>query len=200
MVALPSQAIPGIPIYCRRFKGNCKRIKSTCCNYVDQITSSSTTSTTTAYEEEYEEEYVDELEAGDGDPLDAQPSYVEEVFVKPTMEELNLVSESEEPAPTPPSSQYAPRFCSILKFNCATRGGHPCYRHPLKPEDASRSRFPSLKSNPAPAASKREEEPTKENIEETNVTAGDDLTRKEQKTKFSKPARSKFAGHSKAFT
>ena len=102
LVASLSEAVPGIPIYCRRFKGNCKRSTSNCCKYLNEsgsisstTTTSTTTTTTTAA---YEEEYVDELEASDGDPLDAQPSYVEEVFVKPTLEELNRESASEKSA------------------------------------------------------------------------------------------------------
>ena len=220
LVASLSEAVPGIPIYCRRFKGNCKRSTSNCCKYLNEsgsvsstTTTSTTTTTTTAA---YEEEYVDELEASDGDPLDAQPSYVEEVFVKPTLEELNLVSEPEETVETsaaPGTSQYAPRFCSILKFNCATRSTHPCCKNPLQPDVSSRrsSSGPFRPNSFVPPARKREEEPLKEEeeeeeepIEETEsdsesetAPAVVDQDKKEVKTKPSKPAKSKYSSRSK---
>jgi len=184
---------PGVPIYCRRFKGNCKRIQSSCCKYLDQLGSVTTPATTTTTEEVYEEEYVDELVPGDGDPLDAQPSYVEEVFVKPTLEELNLVTAPEEPAPVPRPSQYAPRFCSILKFNCATRSSHPCCRNPLQPDTKTKRPKPVFK--PPPVV--KEEEPVEEDIKETITAAPVDLTRKEQRSKFSKPSKSKYSSRSK---
>ena len=220
LVATLSEAVPGIPIYCRRFKGNCKRSTNLCCKYLKEdsssdsstttTTSSTTTTTTTAA---YEEEYVDELEASDGDPLDAQPSYVEEVFVKPTLEELNLVSAPEETSPAPEPSQYAPRFCSILKFNCATRSSHPCCKNPLQPDVSSRRSSSGLFSRPnsfSPPARKKEEEPLKEEeeeekpIEETEGESDESETapavdpdKKEAKSKLSKPAKSKYSSRSK---
>merc|ERR1719175_102958 len=164
LVASLSEAVPGIPIYCRRFKGNCKRSTNLCCKYLkdsssdSSTTTTSTSTTTTTTTAAYEEEYVDELEASDGDPLDAQPCYVEEVFVKPTLEELNLVSAPEETSPAPGPSQYAPRFCSILKFNCATRSSHPCCKNPLQPDvSARRSSSGLFRPNSfSPPARKRE--------------------------------------------
>lgn len=220
LVATLSEAVPGIPIYCRRFKGNCKRSNNLCCKYLKDSSSDSSTTiattstTTTTTTPAYEEEYVDELEASDGDPLDAQPSYVEEVFVKPTLEELNLVSAPEETSPAPGPSQYAPRFCSILKFNCATRSGHPCCKNPLQPDvSARRSSSGLLRPNSfSPPARKREEEPLKkeplteeeEPIEETEGESEESETapavepeRKESKSKLSKPAKSKYSSRSK---
>jgi len=217
LVATFSEAVPGIPIYCRRFKGNCKRSNNLCCKYLkDSSSDGSTTTTTTTISTitstttaAYEEEYVDELEASDGDPLDAQPSYVEEVFVKPTLEELNLVSAPEETSPAPGPSQYAPRFCSILKFNCATRSSHPCCKNPLQPDvSARRSSSGLFRPNSfSPPARKREEEPLKEEeeepIEETEGESDEsepapagDPDRKEAKSKL-KPAKSKYSSRSK---
>ena len=217
LVASLSEAVPGIPIYCRRFKGNCKRSTNLCCKYLkdsssdSSTTTTSTSTTTTTTTAAYEEEYVDELEASDGDPLDAQPSYVEEVFVKPTLEELNLVSAPEETSPAPGPSQYAPRFCSILKFNCATRSSHPCCKNPLQPDvSARRSSSGLFRPNSfSPPARKREEEPLKEEEEEAEPieeTEGEseesetavDPERKEAKSKLSKPAKSKYSSRSKS--
>ena len=221
LVATLSEAVPGIPIYCRRFKGNCKRSTNLCCKYLKDSSSDSSTTTTTTTTTistitttttaAYEEEYVDELEASDGDPLDAQPSYVEEVFVKPTLEELNLVSAPEETSPAPGPSQYAPRFCSILKFNCATRSSHPCCKNPLQPDvSARRSSNGLFRPNSfSPPARKREEEPLKEEeeepIEETEGESDESETapaadpdRKEAKSKLSKPAKSKYSSRSKS--
>ena len=219
-----SEAVPGVPIYCRRFKGNCKRSTNLCCKYLNASSSGSSTTTpstttTTATTAPYEEEYVDELEASDGDPLDAQPSYVEEVFVKPTLEELNLVSEDPEETSegtADANTQYAPRFCSILKFNCATRSSHPCCKNPLQPDVSSRRSSSSLFSTPnsfsSPARRKKEEqleeqeeaeaeekELTKENDSESEKVNDSGLNKKEEaKNKLSKPTKSKYSFRSKS--
>merc|ERR1712083_1031005 len=84
----------------------------------------------------------------------------------------NLVSEPEEEkvetSAAPGTSQYAPRFCSILKFNCATRSTHPCCKNPLQPDVSSRrsSSGPFRPNSFVPPARKREKEPLKEEEEE----------------------------------
>ena len=123
--------MPGVPIYCRRFKGNCRRSKSTCCLFWDKTTPAPTTSTTASITDSLEE-YIDELEFSDGgDPLDAQPSYVEEVSVKPSLEHLNLLTESEDTLHSTSdfSSQSSPGFCSTFRISCSTRPDHQCCRN-----------------------------------------------------------------------
>ena len=71
-----------------------------CCLFLDKTTPAPTTSTTVTITDSLEE-YVDQLEFCDGgDPLDAQPSYVEEVFFKPSLEPLNYLTEPEDISPS----------------------------------------------------------------------------------------------------
>jgi len=64
--------------------------------------------------------------------FEAEPSEIDEVFVKVTREQIetNLVTTS-----TSKPKKYAPRFCLKLKFNCTLRSAHPCCRYPLPPKD-----------------------------------------------------------------
>ena len=83
LLVAPCLSVPGVSIYCSWFKGDCRRTQSMCCLFLDKTTPAPTTSTTVSITDSLEE-YVDQLEFSDGgDPLDAQPSYVQEVFVKP---------------------------------------------------------------------------------------------------------------------
>jgi hypothetical protein len=80
----------------------------------------------TAIKEEEEDNSIEEP----GEILKAEPSVVDEVIATDVVDivdtELNLISTT-----TPKPTKFAPKFCLLLKFNCATRKTHVCCRYPL---------------------------------------------------------------------
>jgi len=78
------------------------------------------------------EETEDQESISSEELFEAEPSEIDEVFVKVTGEQIetNLITTS-----TSKPEKYAPRFCLKLKFNCKLRSAHPCCRYPLPPRD-----------------------------------------------------------------
>ena len=184
LLAGPCLSVHGVPIYCRRFKGDCRRSKSTCCLFWDKTTQAPVTSTTTSFTDSLEE-YIDKLDFSDGgDPLDAQPSYVEKVFVKPSLEHLRLLTKPEDILPSTQGfpSQSSPGFCSTFIISCSTRPGHQCCRN--KTEEKLNVSSSSQNKLLGPLVGQTtEEEQEIERSEQTNTTKDDNTSKeKERKT------------------
>merc|ERR1711872_269568 len=71
------------------------------------------------------------LNSAEEEVLKAEPSEIDEVYVKVSGEsiESNFIISTAKP------EKYAPRFCLKLKFNCKLRSTHACCKYPLPPRD-----------------------------------------------------------------
>jgi len=139
-----------IPFYCKIRKTNCElRPESTCCQHLSTTTTSTTSAATvstlgdtvtifdtvgvTEIPQLNEAENIQNTSLEE--VFEAQPSEIDEVYVKVTGEniETNFITSTAKP------EKYAPRFCLKLKFNCKLRSSHACCKYPLPPRDENQS-------------------------------------------------------------
>jgi len=110
-------AFPGVPFYCRRFKGDCSaRRDSICCKARNSEIENSST------QESISKEPLQKVE-NSTESIISTNSVVEEVGVAQDETKENLISVSA------PTARPAPRFCKLLKFDCKKRSNPLCCKN-----------------------------------------------------------------------
>jgi len=132
---LPVHLTARIPFICKIRKVDCSvRPDSLCCKFTSTTpapaSQSSTTTEVAPTTQEFKEREENEVEAID--PIEGEPSHINEVVVNLTGEPVETEKSAES---TKKPTKFAPRFCLKLKFNCKLRARHPCCKHPLPPSE-----------------------------------------------------------------